>query len=96
MKYLRLLLFFITLFLLITTIPASAADIPEHPFIRPFPGSVLAENMSKYANFDSYKFYVTNAQTQKREEVEIKGKKWQLLYEVRTPSGERVRNISKL
>ncbi|MDD2353453.1 MAG: OmpA family protein [Candidatus Caldatribacteriota bacterium] len=96
MKYLRLFLSFIVLFLIITTISAFAADIPEHSFIRPFPGSVLAENMSKYTNFDSYKFYVTNEQTQKREEVEIKGKKWQLLYEVRTPSGERVRNISKL
>ena len=96
MKYLRLLLFFITVFLLITTISTFAADIPEHPFIRPFPGSVLAENMSKYTNFDSYKFYVTNEQTQKREEVEVKGKKWKLLYEVRTSSGERVQDISKL
>ena len=96
MKYLRLLLFFITVFLLITTISIFAADIPEHPFIRPFPGSVLAENMSKYTNFDSYKFYVTNEQTQKREEVEVKGKKWKLLYEVRTSSGERVQDISKL
>jgi len=96
MKYLRLLLFFITVLLLITTISTFAAVIPEHSFIRPFPGSVLAENMSKYTNFDSYKFYVTNEQTQKREEVEVKGKKWKLLYEVRTPSGERVRDISKL
>jgi hypothetical protein len=59
---------------------------PESQLIRPFPGSVLAENMSKYTNFDSFKFYVINEETQKREEVEVKGKKWQLLYEVRTPS----------
>jgi outer membrane protein OmpA-like peptidoglycan-associated protein len=96
MKHLKFLIFFITIFLFITISHSYAAEIPEHSFIRPFPGSVLAENMSKYANFDSYKFYVTNEQTQKREEVEIKGKKWILLYEVRTPSGERVRDISKL
>jgi outer membrane protein OmpA-like peptidoglycan-associated protein len=96
MSNFKLLVFFTVLFLLLVIVPTHAAEIPEHSFIRPFPGSVLAENMSKYANFDSYKFYVTNEQTQKREEVEIKGKKWQLLYEVRTPSGERVRDISKL
>ena len=45
MKYLKLLLFFIALFLLILAINAFAIDIPEHSFIRPFPGSVLAENM---------------------------------------------------
>jgi outer membrane protein OmpA-like peptidoglycan-associated protein len=96
MKHVKLLLFFIAFFLFLTITSIHAAEIPEHPFIRPFPGSVLAENMSKYNNFDSYKFYVINEETQKREEVEVKGKKWQLLYEVRTPSGERVRDISKL
>ncbi len=34
--------------------------------------------MSKYTNFDSYKFYVTNEETQKREEEVKGGKKWQL------------------
>lgn len=96
MKRVKLQILFISFFLLMTMISTYAAKVPEHPFIRPFPGSVLAENMSKYNNFDSYKFYVKNEQTQKREEVVVKGKKWQLLYEVRTPSGDRVRDISKL
>lgn len=96
MKHVKLMIFFTVLFVLMTITPILAAEIPEHPFIRPFPGSVLAENMSKYANFDSYKFYVINEETQKREEIEVKGKKWQLLYEVRTPSGDRVQDISKL
>ncbi len=96
MKHLKLSIFFITIFLLMVITPAQAAEIPEHPFIKPFPGSALAENMSKYTNFDSYKFYTINEETQKREEVLVKGKKWVLLYEVRTPSGERVRDISKL
>ncbi len=96
MSNFKLLVFFTTLFLLLVIVPVHAADIPEHSFIRPFPGSVLAENMSKYANFDSYKFYAINEETQKREEVLVKGKKWQLLYEVRTSSGERVQDISKL
>lgn len=96
MKRVKLQILFISFFLLMTMISTYATKVPEHPFIRPFPGSVLAENMSKYNNFDSYKFYVKNEQTQKREEVVVKGKKWQLLYEVRTPSGDRVRDISKL
>ena len=96
MKHAKLLIFFIAFFILVTVTPALAAEIPEHPFIRPFSNSVLAENMSKYINFDSYKFYAINEETQKREEVLVKGKKWQLLYEVRTSSGERVQNISAL
>jgi outer membrane protein OmpA-like peptidoglycan-associated protein len=96
MKHFKLSIFLIAIFLFITISHNYAAEIPEHSFIRPFPGSVLAENMSKYTNFDSYKFYITNEETQKREEVEIKGKKWKLLYEVRTPSGERVQDISKI
>jgi OOP family OmpA-OmpF porin len=96
MKHLKLLIFFSFFFLLIAIAPIYAAEIPEHSFIRPFPGSVLAQNMSKYTNFDSYKFYSINEETQKKEEVLVKGKKWILLYEVRTPSGERVQNISIL
>lgn len=96
MNRFKLFVFFLSLFLLMLVIPTLAADIPEHPFIRPYPGSVLAENMSRYNNFDSYEFYSQNEKTQKREKVLVKGKKWVLLYEVRTPSGDRVRDISKL
>jgi len=75
---------------------ALAADITEHSLIRPYPGSVLAENMSKYQKFNSYDFKYMDEQTGKRENKTIKGKYWFLLYEVRTPSGDRVTDISAL
>ncbi|MBE0571230.1 MAG: OmpA family protein [Ignavibacteriaceae bacterium] len=71
-----------------------AQDIPEHPIIKPFPNSVLAENMSKYNKFDEFEFTVMDKGTKKKNKVKVKGKYWQLLYEVRTPSGERVEDIS--
>lgn len=71
-----------------------AQDIPEHPIIKPFPNSVLAKNMSKYNKFDEFEFVVLDKQTKKKEKVKVKGQYWKLLYEVRTPSGERVKDIS--
>lgn len=82
------------LLLIVFTLPASAKGVKEHPLIRPFPGSVLAENMSKHYNFDSYDFYYFNEKTKKREKKTIKGEFWKLLYEVRTKSGQQVTNIS--
>ncbi len=82
------------LLLIVFTLPAAAKDVKEHHLIRPFPGSVLAENMSKHNNFDSYDFYYLNEKTKKREKRTIKGEFWKLLYEVRTKSGQRVTNIS--
>jgi OOP family OmpA-OmpF porin len=73
-----------------------AKDIPEHPVIKPFPGSVLAESMSKYQNFNEFEFTIMNKETNKKEKKKVQGKYWQLLYEVRTPDGERVRDISKI
>lgn len=73
-----------------------AQGIKEHPLIRPFPGSILAKNMSKHKNFDAYTFYYLNETTKKREKKTVKGEYWRLLYEVRTSSGDRVRTISKL
>jgi OmpA-OmpF porin, OOP family len=75
---------------------AHAQSVKEHPLIRPFPGSVLAENMSRHSNFDAYDFFYVNEETKKREKKTIKGEYWRLLYEVRTPSGDRVRTISKV
>jgi len=86
----------ITLVLGLATSAATAKDIKEHPLIRPFPGSVLAENMSKHSRFDAYEFYYLDEATKKRGKKTIKGEYWRLLYEVRTPSGDRVRTISKL
>ncbi|MBS4032874.1 MAG: hypothetical protein KGZ85_00295 [Ignavibacterium sp.] len=34
--------------------------------------------------------------TKKKNEVKIKGEYWQLLYEVRMPEGDRVRDISRV
>ena len=73
-----------------------ANEFKEHPLIRPFPGSVPAKNMSKYLKFNEYDFYYLNEQTQKREKKKVKGEYYYLLYEVRTPSGARVKDISKL
>jgi len=73
-----------------------AKEVKEHPLIRPFPGSVLAKNMSKYQRFNAYDFYYMNKQTNKREKKKVKGEYYKLLYEVRTPSGKRVQDISKV
>ena len=73
-----------------------AADLKEHPMIRPYPGSVLAENMSRYTKFDQHEFFVTNEDTGKRDKKAVKGEYWRLLYEVRNPDGSRVQDISKL
>lgn len=84
------LLFFVMMF----AASVHAQQTKEHPLIRPFPGSVLAENMSKHKNFDACDFYYLNEKTKKREKKTIKGEYWTLLYEVRTKSGKRVTNIS--
>lgn len=52
--------------------------------------------MSDYKKFDAYDFYFQNESTGKRDKKTIKGEYWKLLYEVRTPAGERVKTISKL
>ena len=94
MKVFKFFAIFLTLVLFI--IPIQAKEVPEHSFIRPFPDSVLVTNMSKHQNFNSYEFYIMNETTNTREKKLVKGEYWRLLYEVRTASGERVQNISKL
>lgn len=74
----------------------AATEVPEHPLIRPFPDSVLAQNMSKYAKYDAYEFHVTNPETGKTEKVKIKGEYRRLLYEVYRENGERNTDISHL
>ncbi len=92
MKHVKILFF--SLLLIIFAVSVHAKEVKEHPLIRPFPGSVLAGNMSKHNNFDTYDFYYLNEKTKKREKKTIKGEYWKLLYEVRTKSGQRVTNIS--
>ena len=95
MRHIRVILFAVLLFFVGSPL-VLAKTVPEHPLIRPYPGSVLAQNMSKFQKFNAADFYVTDPATKKRIKKTIKGKYWRLLYEVRTPSGERVRDISKL
>ena len=92
----RFKILFLSVLVVMFAVSVYAQAIKEHPLIRPFPGSVLAENMSKHKNFDAYEFYYLNETTKKREKKTIKGEYWRLLYEVRTSSGDRVRTISKL
>ncbi|MCK9262477.1 MAG: OmpA family protein [Deltaproteobacteria bacterium] len=92
----RFRIVFLSVFVVMFAVSAYAQAIKEHPLIRPFPGSVLAENMSKYNKFDAYEFYHFNEGTKQREKKTIKGEYWRLLYEVRTSSGDRVKTISKL
>lgn len=87
---------FAAVFLLATANLLPAKETPEHPLIRPYPGSVLVKNMSKYEKFGEVEFTLINKATKKKEKKKVKGKYWQLLYEVRTPSGNRVKDISKL
>jgi len=81
---------------IVLTLPAMAKDVKEHSLVRPFPGSVLANNMSDHRNFDAFDFYYFNEKTKKREKKTVKGEYWKLLYEVQTKSGQRVTNISTL
>ena len=75
---------------------AFAKKVEEHPLIRPFPGSVLAKNISKNQKFYQAEFYYMDAQTKRRKSKKVKGKYYFLLYEVRKPDGKRVRDISSL
>lgn len=73
-----------------------AQKIPEHPIIKPFPNSVLAEKMSSFDNFNEFEFVTLNKTTMKKEKVKVKGQYWKLLYEIFKPNGDRVKDISKV
>ncbi|MDT8273024.1 MAG: OmpA family protein [Desulfomonilia bacterium] len=94
MKHVKIVFF--SLLLSIFAFSVHAQEVKEHPLIRPFPGSVLAKNMSKYQKFNAYDFEYMNKETNKREKKQVKGEYYYLLYEVRTESGDRVRDISKV
>lgn len=70
--------------------------VSEHPLIRPFPGSVLAQNMSHYRNFDAFTFTVTDPTTKQKTKKEVKGTYRRLLYEVRKEDGSRKTDISTI
>lgn len=85
---------FVGLFFLNVT--AWPEEVPEHPVIKPYPGSVLAENMSKYDDFGEFDFRIKDPKTNRPINKKIQGKYWYLLYEVKNPDGSRKRDISRL
>jgi OOP family OmpA-OmpF porin len=90
---------FVLIALFCAAVPSGAlakSKVPEHPLIRPFPGSVLAENMSTYKNFDAHKFGITDPETNKFERKEVRGTYRRLLYEVRKEDGSRNTDISRI
>jgi len=58
MRY--ILVVFILAAFISLAIGSEKSAMPEHPVIRPYPGSVLAKNMSKHYSFASYDFIVLN------------------------------------
>jgi len=94
MKHVKVLFF--TLLLVVFAFSVHAKEAKEHPLIRPFPDSLLVKNMSKYQKFNAYDFYYMNKETNKRDKKQVKGEYYKLLYEVRTSSGDRVRDISRI
>ena len=86
----------ITIVIIFCTTSQYAQQIPEHPIIKPFPNSVLAENMSKYDKFNEFEFVVMDNATKKKEKFKVKGQYWKLLYEVYKPNGDRVKDISRV
>jgi len=73
-----------------------AGEVKEHPFIRPFPGSTLNDNMCSYADFDEYTFRVIDPDTGKEVKVPVRGKFWKLLYTLYTPDKKWDRSHSVL
>lgn len=84
------------LLLIVTGVAIQAAEVKEHPVIRPYPGSVLGEGLCKHSDYSSYDYTWINPTTGKKEKKTVKGEYWYLLYEARKPNGERNTSISKL
>ncbi|HOP52272.1 MAG TPA: OmpA family protein [Synergistales bacterium] len=82
--------------LLASPVAGAADDILEHPLIRPFPGSILAKNLSKYVAFEAFDFPVRDPGSGKREKINVKGEYRRLLYEVYREDGQRNKDISRL
>ena len=70
------------------------AEVKDHPFIKPIPGSTLDSHHSQYNNYNAYTFkYVENG---KRIEKTVKGKYWRLDYEFLKKDGKRDESVSSL
>lgn len=82
--------------MVIWVIPVAAEEMLEHSLIRPSPGSVLAENMSKYARFEAFDFPVRTPKSAKRRNRPSRENSGTCFNAVRKEKGELIPDISKL
>ena len=70
------------------------AEVKDHPFIKPIPGSTLDSHHSQYNNYNAY----TYKYEQDGESVEskVKGKHWKLDYQFLKEDGNRDESVSVL
>ena len=76
----------LAVFLLALSVPVQAAEVKEHPLIRPFPGSTLDPNGS-YEDFSEFTFRITDVKTGKEGKKTVQGKFWTLTYRLRDATG---------
>lgn len=84
------------LILAVSAFQVNAAEVTEHPLIRPFPGSMLHERSSVQRNFDSFEFLVLNPDTGRSETRTIKGEYRRLMYYLYNKDGSRKTDVSRL
>ncbi len=72
--------------LIMFAVSVHAQETKEHPLIRPFPGSTLAQK-NDYQDFSEYTFRVKDPTTQKILKKNVKGKFWKLTYNLRDATG---------
>lgn len=71
----------ISVLMMVPCLSVQAKEVKEHPLIRPFPGSELANvNQQVYENFGEFSFLVTDPQTGKQTKETVQGKHWKLAY----------------
>lgn len=88
--------FFVLLFFTASPFPAMAEDVPEHPLIRPFPGSELSQRSSAHQNFNAFDFQVKNPQTGRAETQTVQGEYRRLRYFLHTADGKRKTDVSRV
>lgn len=88
--------FLVAVILVGPAFPVFAKDVPEHPLIRPFPGSILDERISKYQEFNAFDFTVVNPQTGKDEKRTVKGNYRKLVYNLFKENGAPNKDVSPI
>ena len=82
----RLKFFYLFVLFFILTVTVHAQAVKEHPLIRPFPGSVLDQQV--YQNFAEFSFWVKDPQTGKDVKKPVRGKFWNLTYRLLDSEGK--------